>query len=205
MKIKNVHVTKTWNLSHVYSYTLDWPSRRDTRALLWLTIKEWEGVGHRTPSFKEQIKSSTRTYPQYWSSSRETERTGASPWSDLPLNRILYIICCWSWSDKARAKQKTCIECRCDERLVFQRTEQRPREGPVIPWGGREWDRARQREGNRGPWIPGHIASSCLQISVWGAHLVQTRRRLAHWCLHKTHSPSSTTKTSKAHVCSSHP
>ena len=50
---------------------------RDTRTLLWLIIKEWEGVGHHTPSFKEQDKSSTRTYPQCWSSSRDTERTGS--------------------------------------------------------------------------------------------------------------------------------
>ena len=50
-----------------------------TRTLLWQVIKEWEGVGQWTPSLKEpwQIKSSTRTYPQCWSSSRDMERTGS--------------------------------------------------------------------------------------------------------------------------------
>ncbi len=34
-------------------------------------------MGHRTPSFKERNQSSTRTYPQCWLSSRDTERTGS--------------------------------------------------------------------------------------------------------------------------------
>jgi uncharacterized protein with NAD-binding domain and iron-sulfur cluster len=39
-EIKNTHATKTWILSHVYSQPLDWPSRRETRTLLWLATTE---------------------------------------------------------------------------------------------------------------------------------------------------------------------
>jgi hypothetical protein len=52
LKIKNVHVTKTWILCRVYSHPLDWSPRRDTRTLLchsseWSSRseKEWD-IGH---------------------------------------------------------------------------------------------------------------------------------------------------------------
>ena len=36
-------------------------------------------MGHSTPLFEEQNKSSTRTYPQCWLSSRDMKRTGSEP------------------------------------------------------------------------------------------------------------------------------
>ena len=93
LKIKNVHVTKTWILCRVYSHPLDWSPRRDTRTLLWLIIKEWEVVGHWTPLFKEQNKSSPLTSRSLYTHCVIQNHTQQSH-THTHLGGVCMILCC---------------------------------------------------------------------------------------------------------------
>ena len=80
-----------------------------------------EGAGHRTSLFKEQDKSSTRTYPQCWSSIRDTERTGSELKPTVQYSGVeipehpsvsYFVYYVWIKRDlKCKGKTKTKTEC----------------------------------------------------------------------------------------------